>query len=572
MSDALLPLALLVPLVLAAGLWFAATARLALRLAPVAALPALLLAVIAPEVRLDIPWLLLGASLGLDETRRLFLLFTAGLWLAAGIYAGTYHAHDARRRAYFTFHLITLAGNLALIVALDAASFYLGFVAMSFAAYGMVVHAGSDEARRAARVYIVLVLVGEAMILPGLWSAVAHAPTTLLADVAAGALAAGPLTIALLALGLAVKAGAVPLHMWLPLAHPAAPTPASAILSGAMIKAGVLGWMGLLPVGLVALDGLSTAFILGGLLNAFYGAAIGLCQTRPKTVLAYSSISQMGFIMIALGVAASSPEAAPAALLAATVYCLHHGLAKGALFLGVGVVEHAAPGRGRNLVLAALAVPALALAGAPLTSGFAAKLLLKETAYGLDWLPIALLLGLAALGTTLLMFRFMARMMAVPDKAPVPAPGLWVPWTLLIVAGLAAAWLPALAGPALAALADPAALWSALWPIATGLALSVAALAAGRRWLSLPSVPEGDLIAPIGRSLRLGEGMIAIWQRHWVEWRQRRKSEAEPSWQRLRRSLLVRYLRREESFAADAVIALNLIGILAVLIVAIALR
>lgn len=249
MTAAALIVCLALPPALAAALWLRPTSRLALGLAPWAAAPALALALTAPDFAVHLDWLLLGASAGLDGTRRIFLLLTATLWTAAGIAAGAYHDRDGHRRGYFTFHLLTLAGNLVLVTALDAASFYLGFVVMSFAAYGMVVHAGSDEARRAARIYIVMVILGEAMILPALWSAVAHAPTTALADVAAALPGAGWLTMALLAAGFGVKAGVVPLHLWLPLAHPAAPTPASAVLSGAMIKAGVLAWIAFLPAG-----------------------------------------------------------------------------------------------------------------------------------------------------------------------------------------------------------------------------------------------------------------------------------------------------------------------------------
>lgn len=566
----LLLVSLLLPVVLAAGLWLRVSANVALRLAPWAAAPALFVAITGGEFSLDIPWLLLGTSLGLDEIRRLFLLVTAGLWTLAGIYAGAYHARDLRRRAYFTFHLITLAGNLGLVVALDAVSFYLGFVVMSFAAYGMVIHVGSAAARRAARIYIVLVLIGEAMILPGLWSAVSHAPTTALADVAAGALAAGPVTLALLALGFGVKAGLVPLHMWLPLAHPAAPTPASAVLSGAMIKAGVLGWIGFLPAGLATMETAAGLFILGGFLNAFFGAVIGVCQSRPKTVLAYSSISQMGFIMIGFGVALHEPGAAPAALFAVAVYCLHHGLAKGALFLGVGVVERTQPGALRRRLLILLALPALALAGAPLTSGFVAKLLVKDGVYGLGWPALELLLGLSALGTTLLMIRFLALMRDVPAQADHVPILFWAPWALLLAAGLAAAWMPAITIPPFAALRDSAALWSGIWPILLGILLGGAlALGAGRGH-RMPAIPEGDLISPIGRMIgAVGDALRGVGDR-WLALCMKGNEAAERGLRRLRRTLMLRYLRREEAFAASHIAALNVMAILALLIAFIA--
>ena len=94
--------------------------------------------------------------------------------------------------------------------------------------------------------------------------------------------------------------GLVPLHVWLPLAHPAAPMPASAVLSGAIIKAGVIGLIRFLP-----LDGSLADWSAGltslGLVTAFYAVAVGITQANPKTVLAYSSVSQMGFVAAVLG-------------------------------------------------------------------------------------------------------------------------------------------------------------------------------------------------------------------------------------------------------------------------------
>jgi hypothetical protein len=92
------------------------------------------------------------------------------------------------------------------------------------------------------------------------------------------------------------------LHVWLPLAHTVAPTPASAVLSGSMIKAGLLGWIRFLPPGGGGDPAWGAVFIAAGITAAFYGVAIGLGQKHPKTVLAYSSISQMGLITVAFGI------------------------------------------------------------------------------------------------------------------------------------------------------------------------------------------------------------------------------------------------------------------------------
>src|SRR5215470_16478408 len=104
----------------------------------------------------------------------------------------------------------------------------------------------------------------------------------------------------LLILGFGLKIGLVPGHVWMPLAYTAAPIPAAAALSGAAVKAGVIGLIRFLPLG-PAMPRWGEALAAAGLFSAFYGVIIGLTQKHPKTVLAYSSISQMGLLAAALG-------------------------------------------------------------------------------------------------------------------------------------------------------------------------------------------------------------------------------------------------------------------------------
>ena len=330
------------PLLLAGAMAFRATRPAALRLAPWAALPALILAVFAPPppgISLRLPWLLLGTELGLvDDTGRLFLLFTALLWWLGGMYARAYVSDDRYR--FFAYFLLSMSGNLGLILAQDLAGFYLFFALMSFASYGLVVHERSVEALRAGRVYIVLVVIGEVALFTALILATAAAGSTGF-DAVRRELAQAEsrdLIMFLAVVGFGIKAGVLGLHVWLPLAHPVAPTPASAVLSGAMIKAGLLGWLRLFPLGEVALSEWGDALMVLGLAAAFYGVVVGLTQRDPKTLLAYSSVSQMGILTMAVGLGLTAPDSYPAILTAITVYALHHGLSKGALFLGVGVV------------------------------------------------------------------------------------------------------------------------------------------------------------------------------------------------------------------------------------------
>ncbi|HSJ05824.1 MAG TPA: proton-conducting transporter membrane subunit [Longimicrobiales bacterium] len=492
------------------------------------ALPALVLAFTADAgMELRVVGLYTSLTLGVDPVGRPFLLLKSLLWTVAAVHAATYMREDPRRSTFTGFLLATGTGNIGLVLAHDALGFYLFFALMTFAAYGLVVHTRTAEALRAGRVYIGMAILGEALLLAGLLAAAGLA-----GDVSFRTLPAAfadfprPDVVAgLLLFGLGVKAGLVPLHVWLPLAHPVAPTPASALLSGAMIKAGVLGWLRFLPMGELALPGLGAAVMGLGVLAMFYAAVLGVLQSDAKTVLAYSSVSQMGFLATGVGAALVVPDAAPLLVLAVAVYALHHALAKGALFLAIGVVPARAL-RGRiSPWLAVAAIPALALAGAPLTSGAIAKLALKNA---LGELPapwparVDVLLGAAAVATTLLMARYLAtlRARAGTDDATEPyRPGLIGPWAgLVLVSAAAAAWLPAALAPLgeLPLATQPRYIAAAAWPLVLGVALATGTILLGRRVATgrLGEAPAGDLIvvaeAAVAAARRAGPPLRAL--------------------------------------------------------------
>lgn len=504
-QDPLWLAALGLPLVAALLLLVARRFRpLLLHLAPWSLLPALALSIFAPAGSAhDTSWLLLGVRLGLDESTRVFLFLTASLWLLAGVYADRYLAGAPRRTQFVVFWLLAATGNVGLVLAQDVVSFYLFFALMSYSSYVLIVSDRTEGAFRAGRVYIVLVVLNEALLLSSLWLVAGASSSVYFADLA-GAVAAAPARpwiVALVLTGLGIKAGVLVLHVWLPLAHPVAPTPASAVLSGAMIKVGVLGWLRLLPLGHADLPVAGTACVVLGISAAFYAALVGLTQTSAKTVLAYSSVSQMGFLTLAVGLGLWQRAAWPAALVVVLLYALHHALAKGALFLGVGVAQGRPRGWRAPLVAAGLLLPALALAGAPGTSGAAAKGVLAAAAAQaapLVWRQlIDALLPWAAVATTLLMLRFLDVLWQETRSNPPHArPGLAVPW-LVLLAGVALAvplwpWqrFSVPLAPTLALAPDK--FWSGLWPVLAGTALFAAAKTwgAGRG----PRIPPGDVL------------------------------------------------------------------------------
>jgi formate hydrogenlyase subunit 3/multisubunit Na+/H+ antiporter MnhD subunit len=488
------------PLALATGFaragWRAALGRWT----PWAALPALLAALWpAQQGAIHLEGFFLGLRLGVDDVGRGFLLFTSLLWLVSAWFAQGYLADDRRAARFHFFWLLAMAGNFALVLAEDMLGFYAGFALMSLSSYGLVIHSGAPEALYAGRIYLALVVLGELLLFAGL---------VMLAGSAGGvefrSLAGAPvdrLAALFVVAGFGIKAGALPLHVWLPLAHPAAPVPASAVLSGAMIKAGLLGWLRFLPAGAPGVAELSGPLITAGLAAAFFAAAVGVAQSNPKTVLAYSSISQMGLMTVGAGAALLGPGAAPGAVAAVTLYALHHGLAKGALFLGVGVAAGAVTPSQRRALRAGLLLPALALAGAPWTSGAVAKTALKA---GLARLPVPWpgwldwLLPLAAVGTTLLMARFLVLLWeAEAGHAHRPrGAAMWVSWVTLLAAVAGAAWAWPGAGSAARDALLPSKLWILSWPVLTGalgawLACGAFGPRGRRRW---PEIPAGDLL------------------------------------------------------------------------------
>lgn len=502
MTAAALVLAWALPLALALLCLAPGTRRPAYAALPAAAVPALLLVLFAePGAQLHWPAALLGMRLALDAIAWTFVLLTGAVGLLGGAALALMMRDDPRRYRFAGFYLAGLAGNLGAALAYDIVTFYGFFALMTFAAYGLVIHAGGAEARRAGGIYIVLVVLGEGMLLGGLLLVAAGGIDTL-AEVPA-AVAGSPhrgWIMALLLGGFGVKAGLLPWHVSLPPAYAATPVAGGVLLGGAMIHAGLLGWLRLLPFGAGAFPGWGMLLVLAGSAGMFYGVAVGLLQTQPRAMLGYSSISQTGFMLVALGLALVEPPLWPLTLAAVMVYAVHHALVKATLFLGVGI---AASTPARHLAIAALILPALMLAGFPFTTGAAAKLALKDAAHAAvaPWAgALPALFACGSLGTALLLLRFLAALRREPS-APVAYPRLLAAAgaaafvaTLIIVAALPQVEWEALRRHWL----DPATLWSEAWPV-----LGAAAVAflwwrqpASRR-ARMPRVPPGDVIVPL---------------------------------------------------------------------------
>jgi formate hydrogenlyase subunit 3/multisubunit Na+/H+ antiporter MnhD subunit len=478
-------------------------------LAPLPGLAAAVLAMAGTSLAFDQPQL--GISLALDGPGAILLGVAALLWSAAGVYAFTDLRGKANSARFAVCWLLTLTGSLGVFIAADLLGFYLFFALVSLPAYGLIVHDDDDTAaQRAGGVYMAFTVLGEAFLLMGFVALAVGEPngSVQIRDVVA-ALPQSPWHDAALGFtvaGFALKIGTVPAHGWMPLTYTAAPIPAASVLSGAAVKAGVIGLIRFLPLD-TAMPGAGETLVALGFFSAFYGVAVGITQANPKTVLAYSSISQMGVIAAVLGMGLAAGD--PGVALDTAFYAATHVLAKGALFLAVGVVAVTHARRLRPTLLLA-AVIALGLGGLPLTGGALAKLAVK-TPLG-DGL-VGLLANLSAVGTTLLMLHFLQCLArsAPPSERPAAPSGLAVPWQVLAVASVAVPWLlyPFADGDLADAL-TPGALLEGLWPVLVGAALALVL----RRWgHRLPQLPAGDIVGAAETAFRRSYAVGAAFDR-----------------------------------------------------------
>jgi hydrogenase-4 component B len=332
-----------------------------------------------------------GLALELDPLGGLFVALVAAAAVPASL-AGLEHAHRERHggAAYLAF----LGAMLAVPLAANALTFLLAWELMSLASYALVLHGGrSPESVRAAWVYAVMTHAGLGCLLAGMLLLGVWTGGFAFADWRAATPGLSPgardVAFALLGLGFAAKAGVIPLHVWLPLAHPAAPAHVSALMSGVMIKLGVYG---LLRAGLDWLGGgpawWGAAVMLAGVASALVGVLYALVDHDLKRLLAFHSIENVGIILIGLGAgmifrAAGRPDLGVLGVAAGLYHTVNHAAFKGLLFLAAGAVLHGTGTRNMEELgglikrmpwtAAAFLVGAVAIAGLPPLNGFVSE-------------------------------------------------------------------------------------------------------------------------------------------------------------------------------------------------------
>jgi len=328
----------------------------------------------------------IGIDLRLDGLTALLLLTVNTVALAVALYAADYMQTFTARPRFYSLFLLMVTGMNGVVMTGDLFNLYVFLEISAIASYALVAFGCEREELEASFKYIVLGSVSSSLILIAL--ALMYGVTGALnmaqvsARVAAGGMDA-PLTLAfaLFICGFAFKAALVPFHAWLPDAHPAAPAPVSAMLSGVLIKAVgiyVLARLVFNVFGPVA--GVLELLCWLGLASMVVGALAALGQNDIKRMFAYSSISQAGFIVLGFGLAT------PLGLVGALYHLVNHALFKSLLFLNAGAVEYCTGTRkldelgGLNRALpvtgATSLVGSMSIAGIPPFNGFWSKLII----------------------------------------------------------------------------------------------------------------------------------------------------------------------------------------------------
>ena len=349
-----------------------------------------------------------------DTLGKIFACVMAFVWAAAGAYSFEYMAHEEHQNRYYSFYLCTLGVLMALCFAGSIVTFYMFYEFMTLLTVPMVMHTGKKDAVAAGIKYLIYSVVGASLALLGIFLLSPYVST--LAYQVGGVLDAAKvaghegfiLTVTfLMIIGFGTKAGMFPLHGWLPTAHPAAPSPASAVLSGIITKAGVLGVIRLMYcfVGSEFLRGswVQTAFMCLTLFTVFMGSLLAFKEGGLKKRLAYSSVSQLSYVL--LGVASMHPLGFVGALL----HVVAHSLIKDTLFMSAGAIIHKTGktqvaelegiGKQMPVTMWCFTLASVGLVGIPPCLGFISKWYLAQGALNMtgvsavfSWLAPAVLL------------------------------------------------------------------------------------------------------------------------------------------------------------------------------------
>lgn len=352
----------------------------------------------------------------IDHVGRLFAGIVVLIFLMAGFFSFVYMAHEKNEKRYYSFYLITFGVLMGLDFSGNLVTMYLFYEFMTLASMPLVLHTGTREAIMAGLKYLFYSFCGAYMALFGIYFLNQYADT--LDFVAGGSLNMEAviqsgntqlmLVVAFLAIvGFGVKAGCFPLHAWLPTAHPVAPAPASAFLSGIIVKGGVLAIIRVIYycIGADFIRGtwVQTVWIILAVITLLMGSSLAFKEKILKKRFAYSTVSNLSYILLGLSMLNAT------AFVGSLLHVVFHAIIKSALFLFAGalifstgktkVKDFVGLGRKMPVLFASYTIVSLGLIGIPPTSGVISKWYLAvgslESGVGaLSWIgPVALLVS-----------------------------------------------------------------------------------------------------------------------------------------------------------------------------------
>ncbi len=339
----------------------------------------------------------------LDATGAFFAAIVAGVALAASLFGTGYAHHRALDDAVYPLFVLSM---LLVVAAANVYTFLVGWEAMALTSFVLVIGEGSPRPRRqAAILYLIMTHVSSVFVVATFFIVANHAGSSSFAAMADHPLggATASLAFGFALLGFGTKAGFMPFHVWLPRAHPVAPSHVSALMSAAMVKVGIYGLIRVSFSMLAPGETWWALLLMGvGATSAVMGVLYALMENDIKRILAFSTVENVGIIAIAIGAALAfrahgQNALAAAALTAALVHAANHGWFKTLLFLSSGSVQTATHslnldrlgGLARRMPVtgASVLIGSLAIAALPPFNGFAG-----------EWLIMRNLLDLAAAG------------------------------------------------------------------------------------------------------------------------------------------------------------------------------
>jgi len=356
---------------------------------------------------LKIPGIMgIGLSFDVDMLGFIMLLITTIIWFLVMVYAHEYMKKEHNVNRFFFFMALTYASVLGTIMAGDLLTMFLFFEMMTICSYVLVTHNQKDESYEAGYNFVFMGLIGGFALLIAMLLLYSVVGDLTFASAIYELQSEGAIQywiIGLLIFGFGIKAGMAPVHVWLPRAHPVAPTPASALLSGVMIKIGAFGILRVATSYFFPEKGMVTdytdpiwmttenigAFIIWiGIITMAIGVFFALQQSNIKKMLAYHSISQMGYIVMGIGIALYLGYKGAMGYSGAIYHIINHALFKSLLFMVAGVVYfhtkeydmYKLGGLWRKLPLTATVclIACLGISGIPLFNGFISKTLLHH--------------------------------------------------------------------------------------------------------------------------------------------------------------------------------------------------